>query len=61
MTIQTYSDLQAAIARSIARADLAANIPDFIALFEPGSLAPWTSRRDELLDQVERLEAKTRG
>ena len=34
MTIQTYSDLQAAIANWIARADLAANIPDFIALFE---------------------------
>jgi hypothetical protein len=34
MTIQTYSDLQAAIASWIARADLAANIPDFIALFE---------------------------
>jgi hypothetical protein len=34
MTIQTYSDLQAAIGSWIARADLAANIPDFIALFE---------------------------
>jgi hypothetical protein len=34
MTIQTYSDLQGAIANWIARADLAANIPDFIALFE---------------------------
>ena len=34
MTIQTYSDLQAAVANWIARADLAANIPDFIALFE---------------------------
>jgi hypothetical protein len=34
MTIQTYSDLQTAIATWIARADLAANIPDFIALFE---------------------------
>ncbi len=34
MTIQTWSDLQAAIANWIARADLAANIPDFIALFE---------------------------
>lgn len=34
MTIQTYSDLQAAIANWIARADLAATIPDFIALFE---------------------------
>jgi hypothetical protein len=34
MTIQTYSDLQAAIANWIARADLATNIPDFIALFE---------------------------
>jgi hypothetical protein len=34
MTIQTYSDLQAAIANWIARADLSPNIPDFIALFE---------------------------
>jgi hypothetical protein len=34
MTIQTYTDLQAAIANWIARADLTANIPDFIALFE---------------------------
>jgi hypothetical protein len=34
MTIQTYSDLQSAIANWIARADLATNIPDFIALFE---------------------------
>ena len=34
MTIQTYTDLQAAIASWIARADLAASIPDFIALFE---------------------------
>ncbi len=34
MTIQTYSDLQAAIANWIARADLSVNIPDFIALFE---------------------------
>src|SRR5215467_7131702 len=34
MTIQTYSDLQSAIANWIARADLAANIPDFVALFE---------------------------
>lgn len=34
MTIQTYSDLQAAIASWIARADLGPNIPDFIALFE---------------------------
>jgi hypothetical protein len=34
MTIQTWSDLQSAIANWIARADLSANIPDFIALFE---------------------------
>ena len=34
MTIQTYTDLQSAIANWIARADLAASIPDFIALFE---------------------------
>jgi hypothetical protein len=34
MTIQTYSDLQAAIASWIARADLGPSIPDFIALFE---------------------------
>ncbi len=34
MTIQTSSDLQSAIANWIARADLGANIPDFIALFE---------------------------
>ena len=34
MTIQTYSDLQSAIANWIARADLGSNIPDFIALFE---------------------------
>jgi len=34
MTIATYSDLQAAVASWIARADLGANIPDFIALFE---------------------------
>jgi hypothetical protein len=34
MTIQTYSDLQAAIANWLARGDLGANIPDFIAVFE---------------------------
>src|SRR5262249_5701306 len=34
MTIQTYADLQAAIASWLARGDLAANIPDFIAIFE---------------------------
>jgi len=34
MPLQTYADLQAAIATWLARADLAANIPDFIALFE---------------------------
>lgn len=34
MTIQTYSDLQAAVANWIARADLGPGIPDFIALFE---------------------------
>jgi hypothetical protein len=34
MTIQTYSDLQSAIANWIARTDLSANIVDFIALFE---------------------------
>jgi hypothetical protein len=34
MTIQTYSDLQAAVANWLARADLSANIPDFITIFE---------------------------
>jgi hypothetical protein len=34
MTIQTYTDLQTAIANWIARGDLGPNIPDFIALFE---------------------------
>ncbi len=34
MTIQTYADLQSAVAGWIARADLGPNIPDFIALFE---------------------------
>ncbi len=34
MTIQTYSDLQAAVANWLARSDLAANIPDFITIFE---------------------------
>src|SRR5882672_2940390 len=34
MPIQTYSDLQTAVASWLARADLAANIPDFITLFE---------------------------
>ena len=34
MPLQTYTDLQSAIATWLARADLAANIPDFIALFE---------------------------
>ena len=34
MTIQTYTDLQSAIANWIARADLSATIPDFITLFE---------------------------
>jgi hypothetical protein len=34
MSLQTYSDLQTAIASWLARADLAANIPDFIAIFE---------------------------
>jgi hypothetical protein len=34
VTIQTYADLQAAIANWLARADLSATIPDFIMLFE---------------------------
>ena len=34
MSLQTYSDLQTAVASWLARADLAANIPDFIAIFE---------------------------
>jgi len=34
MPIQTYTDLQTAIASWIARGDLSANIPDFITLFE---------------------------
>jgi hypothetical protein len=34
MPLQTYADLQAAIATWLARADLTANIPDFVALFE---------------------------
>jgi hypothetical protein len=46
MTIQTYSDLQTAIANWIARADLATNIPDFIALFESAA-----SRRLRLRQQ----------
>jgi hypothetical protein len=46
MTIQTYSDLQSAVANWIARADLAASIPDFIALFESAA-----SRRLRLRQQ----------
>jgi hypothetical protein len=46
MTIQTYSDLQGAIASWIARADLSANIPDFITLFESAA-----SRRLRLRQQ----------
>jgi hypothetical protein len=34
MSITTYSELQQAIADWLERADLAARIPDFIALFE---------------------------
>ena len=34
MTIESYSDLQAAVADWIARADLSPRIPDFIMLFE---------------------------
>jgi hypothetical protein len=34
MTIATYSDLQAAVGNWLARSDLAANIPDFIMIFE---------------------------
>jgi hypothetical protein len=34
MPLQTYSDLQSAIANWLARSDLSANIPDFIVLFE---------------------------
>ena len=34
MSIQSYSDLQTAVANWLARADLAANIPDFIMIFE---------------------------
>jgi len=34
MPIQTYSDLQSAIGNWLARADLAASIPDFITIFE---------------------------
>jgi hypothetical protein len=34
MPIQTYTDLQAAVADWLARADLSARIPDFIMLFE---------------------------
>jgi len=34
MPIQTYTDLQAAVADWLARADLSARVPDFIMLFE---------------------------
>ncbi len=34
MPIQTYADLQAAVADWLARADLAARVPDFVMLFE---------------------------
>jgi len=34
MPIQTYSDLQAAVADWLARADLSARLPDFVMLFE---------------------------
>jgi len=34
MPIQTYTDLQIAIASWLARGDLSANIPDFITIFE---------------------------
>ena len=34
MSITSYSELQSAITRWIARDDMAANIPDWIALFE---------------------------
>lgn len=34
MAITTYSELQAAIQAWLARTDLAANVPDFITLFE---------------------------
>lgn len=34
MTIATYSDLQASVANWLNRSDLAANVPDFIALAE---------------------------
>ena len=34
MAITTYSELQSAIARWLARDDISGNIPDFITLFE---------------------------
>jgi hypothetical protein len=48
MSLQTYSDLQTAIASWLARADLAANIPDFIAIFEAVANRRLRTRSQEL-------------
>jgi hypothetical protein len=48
MSLQTYSDLQSAVASWLARADLAANIPDFIAIFEAVANRRLRTRSQEL-------------
>lgn len=48
MTIQSYTDLQAAIANWIARADLTAIIPDFIAIFEADANRKLRVRQQEV-------------
>src|SRR5882724_7400360 len=48
MSLQTYSDLQTAVASWLARADLAANIPDFIAIFEAAANRRLRTRSQEL-------------
>jgi hypothetical protein len=48
MSLQTYSDLQSAIAGWIARNDLTSNIPDFIAIFEAVANRRLRLRQQEL-------------
>src|SRR5712672_1575951 len=57
MSLQTYSDLQTAVASWLARADLAANIPDFIAIFEAVANRRLRTRSQELAASLTTLPA----
>ena len=54
MAIATYTDLQTSIANFLARSDLTAQIPDFIALAEASM-----SRELETRSQEKRVTANT--